>query len=737
MPSFEPTESLEFLIPKEGVFKTSKVKIHYIAETNQGLDIESDGIVPFDPESGAKDLIEEMADRRYALRDFRRDQSGKVVCKTTETTMGLYKSFHRLNTPEDVKRLKDAMPVGCCVILLTKKDRYGIRTMVIQNRESQSEYQFTAGASAGGIMRSRYDNGKLMNIRDVIPIFARERVEAEMGVTSNQITLETIAYATETEPKTHGEIITRATTELTLEEIKEAFTLRTGKRPRHMIGLPVRKDIVETLVARLECPIPSSHLAAFIAVGYMQVMEDEGVDAAITWVKSLEEKVEQNYAHIDSLVATNTPGVGKQYDPEKSPRAQGLPDLNQALIDANLLVPVFSTQEILVQKEIVSPSEVCITGSLHFLEYLKNESSDKIKADLALEAIRNTLMDGYNMTIVISPATPLEYSEALQQMASEIGKGKLVLVKESGRTYSGARRQAADEALRLSPQYIVTCEIEKKELERFHQQFLRRFGQSDKKPGFVVMNRGIFKKLVGLPGAQDEGELHQNYSIMRHLISAGIYPEGTLPLDLLNGTRIVSNELLPTNAGIDINPVDLLKLTYQYEEVEIEENMVDSGNTGEVVRQTKWVTTDPGVNMTERYGDKPSLISYPVDHYSAAVYHSITMSAALGIGVEQVEVPYAHDAKQTAVEQGPEKEFFEKKRRAQDRAIIDQNFDLVANICEWKKLRLWPKVVTDAIENKTPISLKHYDSREWEIKDGILINKDERSNEAQPTTPTQ
>lgn len=683
----------ENLVSRYKEFQTSEVEINALPVNDRGITLTASGWVDFNEAEAKEAGFEEMDDQRLAIRNIKPDGLGGVSYSLSKTTMGLYERFH---TAEDAKNLELAVPVGgCAVLITTEKD--GSHKMVLQYRINKNEYSFTPGASAGGIMEAKFDdNGKLKPVEEVYKDHIAKRLEEEVGVASDQIDVVISSVVTEKKPKLHHEIGAMVTTTLSYTEVCEAYSLRKGTltSPAHLIALPAEKEVIEILVSQLECPLPPSHLGVYISIGYMMVMKEEGIEAAKTWVKSLEEKVEANYSRINEMVAKT--GKNTEYMPFLSPSAQGLSDLITALWKAGLLNTVSTVKERTISKEKTQPSELCITGSVHFPKYLTDES-DKTRGTLAIESVRNTLMDGYNMVIVVSPVTPVEYKNELEKVAAEVGKGKLILISETGRTYSAARRQAVEEAVqKLSPKYVMTCEIEKKELEKYLQDFLEPLTREGKHPGFVVMNRGIFEKNPNLPFAQDWGEMFQNRAIMRHLIDAGVYPEGTPPLDLLNGTRVAANEEMETNTGVKINPVDLMKVVYEYEV------------PGD----------DPGVKMKERLG-----MSYGVDHYSAAVYHSVSLAAALGIGVEQVSVPYKHDEQQRALEEGDMKEMFERKREAQARAIIDQNFDLLANICRWKEEGSWPGVLVEAIKNKTSLKLRHYSSVDYSIKGGRLLSK--------------
>jgi hypothetical protein len=679
----------ENLFPKEVVFDGGKVKINYLAEGEKGLEIKTMGVVGLDMEAAKSRGFEELNDYRYALRSIYRDTGGEVRAKVMPTTMGLYNRFHRAETVEDVRNLELSMPVGGCMVLLTSESD-GSKRMVLQYRINKDEYSYTPGVSTGGIMSLEYsDKGDPRPIEDIYRGHIEKRLEEEVGLDKSQLTdLKIVGLATEIEPKAHHEVLSVGITNLSFDELVRNYSSKKGTitAPMHLISLPAEIKVIETLVSEMACPIPPSHLAAYVAAGYMMMLEQSGKREAGDWIVKMGERVKDNYERIDYTVRAS--GRGDRYRPYDSPVKQGLPDLLMALWTAKLLKPVRTAREVeieVVKENVVDPASVYITGNAHFPKYGSDES-DTLRGDLAREAIRENLESGYNMAVVVSPVTSEEYKKELESLATAGLKGKLLLLSESGRTYSGARRQAIKEALsQLETKYVISCEIEKKELLKYFQDFLAAFS-GEENVGIVVMDRGIREKNPNLPWAQDWGELHQDKAICRHLKDAVFLPADADVLDLLNGTRISLNKLVRTEAGL-INPTTLMCLTYEYE------------------------------------GDQPTF-AYGVDHYSAAVYHSVTMAVALGMEVRQVQVPYIHDEKQRELEEGVQREKFEKKREDQARSIIDQNFDLVANILLWKQDGRWPQIVTEAIEKGFPLPLRHFDSREYRIEVGRLTKID-------------
>jgi len=169
----------ESLFPKEEIFNGGKVIINYLPERLEGLEIETIGWEKLDEERarrvGGFDLLDDL---RYALRDITIDTFGKVKAKIMNTTMGLYNRFHRAETEEDIKNLELSMPVGGCAILITTEPD-GSNRMVVQYRVDKNEYQDTAGASAGGIMKMQFnDSGYPKPVQEVY----REHIASRLSL---------------------------------------------------------------------------------------------------------------------------------------------------------------------------------------------------------------------------------------------------------------------------------------------------------------------------------------------------------------------------------------------------------------------------------------------------------------------------------------------------------------------------------------------------------------------------
>ena len=693
----------ESLFPKEEIFNGGKVIINYLPERLEGLEIETIGWEKLDEERarrvGGFDLLDDL---RYALRDITIDTFGKVKAKIMNTTMGLYNRFHRAETEEDIKNLELSMPVGGCAILITTEPD-GSNRMVVQYRVDKNEYQDTAGASAGGIMKMQFnDSGYPKPVQEVYREHIASRLSEEIGIDNSQFELTISGLVTEIDPKAHHEIVSVAKTTLPFSEIREKHADIDGLRSAriHLISLPFEKEIIEILVARMACPLPPTHLAAFISAGYMKVLSEEGPDKAKAWVAGLQQKVVENYTRIDEVVKVS--GRGDKYRPYSSPANQGLPDLLKAMLEEGLLRPV-DRQETVEKQRKFTTDDVCVVGSVMFKDYSTEGTPDNLRGHQAIDSLMNVAKMGGKAAIIVAPNTDSKFKEDLERELEKLGEDKrklVVLETESQRGYSAARRQSVNLARKSFPEtkVIIMQEIEK-DLTQAYVGFLKELSGNKV---LVMMNRGVnapyaeypwpedtFETDKGhlganLPGAQFWGERDQNIHMANQEMAAfGV----TSYWDRLNGTRVILNAEVEIG-GVWINPTDLTLLEWEY--------------------------TD-GYNQEDRKNK--------MNAYSEAVYNLIPVLESLGGNnlIEQVPTKYWHAEKQREQEENDPN--FKAKRLGHEVELPRINFDVVCNILEWKKQGIWPKILFEAINGDKKLHISHFTPEDYAIMNGEVIKR--------------
>lgn len=88
---------------------------------------------------------------------------------------------------------------------------------------------------------------------------------------------------------------------------------------------------------------------------------------------------------------------------------------------------------------------------------------------------------------------------------------------------------------------------------------------------------------------------------------------------------------------------------------------------------------------------------------------------ALGIEDQISEVPirYLHPEEQRRQENDNSK--FKEKRLGHKIDLPKINFDIVANIKEWKKEGKWPKIIFDALDGEKVLEIKHFNEGEYSL----------------------
>lgn len=338
----------------------------------------------------------------------------------------------------------------------------------------------------------------------------------------------------------------------------------------------------------------------------------------------------------------------------------------------------------------ISLAETCVVGSIYYKDYQTEGSEGNIRGKQALESILNALQKDCKVAIIIDKDTDKSFIDDLKNRLLEVGERAENVVwnyqKEQG--YSQARREAIELARSKFPEsraYIVQ-EMEK-DLADQYEKFINELS-NDKI--LVMMNRGVnvpynenpwpdVKHLgANLPHEQFWAERHQNIEMANQEIAAGLTVKERV-WDRLNGTRIIRNEKIKIG-GLILNPSDLMLLKYEYAD-DYKEND----------RKNK------------------------IDAYSASAYNLVPILEALGFENEISEIPieYWHpNAQKVQEENNPE---FRAKRLAHKVDLPAINFDVVANIKEWKKEGKWPQVLLDSLNSDKTLRIKHFDQSSYSL----------------------
>ncbi|EKE13556.1 MAG: hypothetical protein ACD_13C00010G0042 [uncultured bacterium] len=338
----------------------------------------------------------------------------------------------------------------------------------------------------------------------------------------------------------------------------------------------------------------------------------------------------------------------------------------------------------------ISLEETCVIGSILYKDYQTDGTEGNIRGHRAIDSLVKAVDKGCKASIIISQETDKKFISDLKGKLSNLGdKSENVVWHMQSKTgYSEARREAIELAKAKYPETraFIMQEIEK-DLTSNYDSFVNKL--SDNKI-LVMMNRGVnipynenpwqdTKHLgANLPREQFWGERHQNIEMANQESAAGLTKEPHF-WDRLNGTRIIRNERVKIG-DVEINPTDLMLLKYKYSDGYSEED-----------RKNK------------------------IDTYSASVYNLVPILESLGGEDKIAEVPveYIHSEGQRQLEEGNSE--FKEKRLGHKVDLPAINFDIVANIKEWKKEGRWPQVLLDALKTDKTLEIKHFDKNEYSL----------------------
>ena len=277
------------------------------------------------------------------------DQNGnRLVFDVTSTTYVMYNE-DTLGFAKPENRAigeKLASPTGAAMILFTTEED-GSSKMIVQHRGDNGSYKDQPGASIAGIVKhdiyplsevDKTKRGKPKEVtNDSIKADLRKEAEEELGIPAEYLPDIRFVGRSTDKVKIHKEILAVGKTNLTAAQVEEMAEKNLSKPQRpfnfaeRMYVLPATPDAIETLTCEVECPLPPTHNANFLAAGYILMLQKEGLTAAEEWMQRVGQKALANYEHINDLIQKNTSGQEQEYNPKKKPSEQGLPSSTEAL----------------------------------------------------------------------------------------------------------------------------------------------------------------------------------------------------------------------------------------------------------------------------------------------------------------------------------------------------------------------------------------------------------------------
>jgi hydroxymethylpyrimidine pyrophosphatase-like HAD family hydrolase len=355
-------EGREGLEPQEPVeFKTDTFEIHFLPTSTSGLEVKTRNSLmrhaPNTPLPFASNIARE---RRREARRFRVGEAfapkvgvrnphlegNDLIIDTMPVTFPTYKAMSDSETSREQREISN--PAATALILLTTESD-GSRKFIIQHRSPKNFfYGDVPGASVAGYFDGQLD-GAVLNPIDTNSVKDNGTKEMweEVGLRTIDIADLRITGFASDKVRVHDEFLLMATTKLSAQDT--LFRAGAGDHFNFIeqtITIDATIENVETLLTQIKCPLPPTHIAAFVATGYSMVLEQQGKDAANTWKKRMEEEVNRNYREINGMVKKyyedhpdelqNIPN-GKPprnpngYEPAYTPSQQGLPDMESEL----------------------------------------------------------------------------------------------------------------------------------------------------------------------------------------------------------------------------------------------------------------------------------------------------------------------------------------------------------------------------------------------------------------------
>ncbi|HVZ12002.1 MAG TPA: hypothetical protein VG965_03150 [Patescibacteria group bacterium] len=315
---------------------------------------------------------------KVGLRN-KEENSGTITTDLISVPYFVYRLF---NKPELSPEIHAFSANSAASLIVRTRGENGQRgKFIVQHRRHNQLYDDIPGASAAGIYDAkikRHGNGTIEPITEngvvghalketgeeiglkkntkIEPIntetlieFAEEKLQAETGEERQAIKNIRITGLAHDKVAVHDEFLLFADTDLTYQEL--LANARRAPRQEKLDDFDFREkffaidataEAIEKLIAESECPLPPTHSAAFVAAGYLLVLEEKGHEAAEAWKTDIQKKFTDNWNKINRKAADfhqshpeikeKYPNINTEgYDPSLIPELQGLPNLEDEL----------------------------------------------------------------------------------------------------------------------------------------------------------------------------------------------------------------------------------------------------------------------------------------------------------------------------------------------------------------------------------------------------------------------
>ena len=275
-------------------------------------------------------------------------------------TFPTHSAINSLADPPD--ELNISNPAATATILFTTEDD-GSHRIVLQHRSQQNRfYSGTVGASVAGFLdgtldRNPENRGKLLpvNTQTVKASALKEMKEEIHLMPKDVVNLRIIGLARDL-VNVHTEFLLFGILALNAHQVAQKADFADKQElddeydfSERVLVIDGSLEAIEILLTEVKCPLPPTHAAAFVAMEYLILLEQAGLEAAEEWMKHLEFQVRANYQCIDEMVSAFYKRNGNVdtkrfasrrrsgFDPTLSPLVQGLPDMISELRRVDLI----------------------------------------------------------------------------------------------------------------------------------------------------------------------------------------------------------------------------------------------------------------------------------------------------------------------------------------------------------------------------------------------------------------
>lgn len=372
-----------------------------------------------------------------------------------------YPAYGKLSRPGMNSEVEDiSSATGVCAVVRTADNKFLLQYRAelkveevdgVKKTSGNASYGGIPGASVAGLLdgkldheRTRtdskgqtvHDRGKLQPVTtQTIQQRITEEGSQEVGLGEGQVEYRIVGLAHD-KTKPHHEFLLLGSTKLTAEDVlKQARQTKKNQKlsekdfEEKFVPIDATPEAIETLLTKVKCPLPPTHLAAYVAAGYALVLEQGGKEAAEIWKKEMQMKITENYNDINRKVMTHyqkhpellekkddkrPPRNSQGYSADYTPSEQGLPTFDAEVIRTGLVKPEMSEQiEVDTLEKTAKPNKIWM---LDIDGVITNATSHEIEQPIIIDTILKSLRNGE--PVALNTGRTLNF--ALQHVVPEL-----------------------------------------------------------------------------------------------------------------------------------------------------------------------------------------------------------------------------------------------------------------------------------------------------------------------------